>query len=50
MTDSTPEPGEQVDLMLGVPGPAEPMPIDEAEREEATLINEEEGDDGHEEA
>lgn len=47
MTDSTPtiEPGEQGDLALGLPGPAEPMPIDEEQREEATLINEETEED-----
>lgn len=36
------EPGEQGDVTLGLPGPVEPMPIDEEQREEATLVNEDE--------
>lgn len=46
MTTSTPtEPGEQGDMALGLPGPAEPMPINEDQRDEATLINEDDGED-----
>lgn len=39
---SSTEPGEQGDTTLGLPGPVEPMPIDEEQREETTLINEDE--------
>lgn len=42
MTESTLEPGTQGDITLGLPGPAEPMPIDEEQRKESTLINEDE--------
>lgn len=34
------EPGIEGDLTLGLPGPAEPMPVDELDRDEPTLINE----------
>ena len=34
------EPGLEGDVTLGLPGPAEAMPSDELDRDEPTLVNE----------
>jgi hypothetical protein len=39
MSKKTPEPGEVDAPDLGIPGPAEPMPIDDAEHAAPTLVN-----------
>lgn len=42
VSQKPPEPGEVSDLQLGVPGEAEPLPDDDADQDEQTLVNEDE--------
>lgn len=39
MTPTPPEPGLVPDLSLGLPGPAEPLPADDADQDEPTAVN-----------
>ena len=39
------QPGEEGDPTLGLPGPAEPLPDDDDDRDETPQINDEDDDD-----
>lgn len=39
------EPGSEGDKSLGIPGPAEPMPVDDALMDEPTVVNDDDDED-----
>lgn len=45
MTQDPNEPGQVEDKELGIPGPEEPMPENDAEQDEPTMVHEDEHDD-----